>query len=550
MFDNHGYRWYTPLSEKFLEKSYLLPGQTLPQRVQIIRDTFAKYAGDTIADTFVEYLKKGWYSLSTPVWANYGTTRGLEISCFGSYIEDTMESILYTQAEMGMMSKIGGGTSAYFGDVRSRGTPITNNGQSSGAVHFMQLTDKLMEICSQGSTRRGSCAVYLPVDHTDIHEFLTIRSEGSPIQGLSFGVCIPDYWLKEMLAGDEAKQEVWAEIINTRIQTGYPYLFFTDNANSQAPQWYKDKGLKIHASQLCTEIFLHSSKDQSFVCCLSSMNILHFDEWKDTEAVHILAAFLDSVMSEFIRKAETIKFMERAVRFAEQQRAIGIGWLGWHSYLQSKMIPWESFEAKLENVKIAKTIQEQTDQASWKLSEEYGEPPLLIGYKRRFSTTQAVAPTKSSAFILGQVSEGVEPERANIYVKDLSGLKVTVKNKYLETLLADLGQNTDEVWDSINSKAGSVQHLDFLTEHQKDVFKTFAEISPKEIIIQAAQRQKYIDQGQSINLMIDPESDPADISDLYLFAWEQGLKSLYYQLGTNAAQKTSRNLMECKSCES
>jgi len=544
-----GYIWLTDMSQEFLDRDYLLPGQSLDARVHIIAAKAENILGiPGFAERFIANIKKGWYSLSTPIWANFGTDRGLPISCFGSSVEDDMASILYSQAEVGMMSKYGGGTSVYLGKLRPRGATIKNNGESSGAVHFAQLYDNTINLISQGGMRRGNCAVYLPVDHADIDEWLTIRSEGSPLQDISFGVTVPDYWMKEMIAGDASKRKIWAKVLEARAKTGYPYIHFTGNANKNKPECYE--GMEITHSNLCAEIQLPDNYEESFVCDLSSMNILHFDEWKGTDAVEILTYFLDAVATEFIEKASNITFLDRAVRFAERHRALGIGWLGWHSYLQSKMIPFESMEAKQLNILVAQTIKQQAYTASGALAHMFGEPHYLKGSGRRNSTLMAIAPTKSSAFILGQVSEGIEPHRANYYIKDLAKGKFTIKNLHLEALLEGKGQNTTEVWDSILKKSGSVQHLEFLTEHEKLVFKTFSEISPKEVIIQAGARQRFIDQGQSLNLMIHPAMKIKDVNALYILAWELGVKSLYYQISVNAAQEFSRQLLDCISCSS
>jgi ribonucleoside-diphosphate reductase alpha chain len=544
------YRWLTSESETFLQRDYLLAGQTLDERVDIICAEAERRLGiKDFGKRFKENIQKGWYSLSTPVWTNYGTNRGLPISCFGSFVDDNMESILHSIAEVGMMTKMGGGTSAYFGKLRPRGSEIKDNGQSAGSVHQMQLFDKLITVVSQGKTRRGNFAAYLDIDHEDIMEFLTIRGEGSPIQDLSFGVCVPSQWLKEMKEGDAQKRKVWAKVLQIRAEFGYPYIQFTDNANNNTVDVYKDKNKKIYASNLCSEIMLPSNEEESFVCCLSSMNLLHFDEWYETDAVKMMVYFLDTVMEEFIEKASKIKFMERAVNFAKNHRALGLGRLGWHSYLQSKMIPFESLEAKLYNVKIAKFIKEQSYEASAELAQMFGEPEMLKGYGRRNTTLNADAPTKSSAFILGQVSESNEPAKANYYIKDLAKIKFTVKNPYLEALLIEKDKNTQDVWNSILMNAGSVQHLDFLSDHEKLVFKTFAEISQREVIIQASQRQKYIDQGQSLNLMVHPSIPTKDVNSLMLEAEELGIKALYYQYSVNAAQAFARDLLGCSSCE-
>jgi len=550
MSESSSYRWLNELSQKFLSRDYLLPDQTVDQRVDIICNKAEQILGKPgFAKRFKENIQKGWYSLSTPIWSNFGTERGLPISCFGSYIDDSMESILLTQSEVGMMTKFGGGTSAYFGKLRPRGAVINQNGESSGSVHFMRLFDGIINIISQGKLRRGSFAAYLDVDHPDILEFLTIRSEGSPLQDISFGVCVSDAWMEGMISGDSDKRKIWARVLEVRSNTGYPYIFFTDNVNNNTVDVYKDKGMKIHASNLCSEILLPSKSDESFVCDLSSMNILYYDEWKDTDAVQLLVYFLDAVMTEFINKASKIQFMERTVKFAEQHRALGVGWLGWHSYLQSKMIPFESMDAKLHNTMIARFIKDEAYAASKALAVEYGEPPALLGYGRRNTTLLAIAPTKSSAFILGQVSEGIEPHRTNFYIKDLQKGKYTIKNQHLTDLLKSKGADTESVWKSIMINGGSVHHLEILTDHEKMVFKTFAEISPKEIIIQAASRQKYIDQGQSLNLMIHPSVSVKDVNTAIIDAWRLGIKTLYYQFSVNAAQQFSRDILACVSCE-
>jgi ribonucleoside-diphosphate reductase alpha chain len=545
---NNEYRWLTDLSRQFLERDYLVDGQTVEERVDVICDTAERILKKPgFANAFKDNLKKGWYSLSSPIWANFGTARGLPISCFGSMIEDTMESILYTHAEVGMMTKHGGGTSAYFGKLRGRGESIRQNGQSSGSVHFMSLFENLINIVSQGTTRRGNFAAYLPIDHKDIVEFIGIRNEGHMIQDLSFGVCVSDDWMQSMVDGDKDKRVIWAKVLESRANKGYPYIFFTDNVNKNKPDCYKD--LLITHSNLCTEIMLPDSEDESFVCDLSSMNLLYFDEWKDTNAVEILTYFLDAVMTEFIKKGKKVEFMSRPVRFAERHRALGIGWLGYHSYLQSKMIPFESMEAKYANVTIAKNIKEAAYKASAKLAQEYGEPEVLKGYGRRNSTLLAIAPTKSSAFIMGQVSENTEPNRTNIVIKDLQKGKYTMKNIYLEQLLESKGKNDESTWSNILKNGGSVQPLDFLTKHEKDVFKTFSEITPKEIIIQAAQRQKYIDQGQSLNIMIHPSIPIKDVNSLIIEGWKMGIKSFYYQYSVNAAQAFARDILACQSCQ-
>jgi ribonucleoside-diphosphate reductase alpha chain len=544
------YYWLNTKSRAFLERGYLQNGQTPEERIREIAEAAERILRkEGFADKFESYMKKGWISLSTPIWSNFGNKRGLPISCNGSFVDDTMESILYKASEVGMMTKYGAGTSAFFGELRGRGADISIGGKSSGSVHFMELYQSVIDIVSQSNIRRGNFAAYLPIDHPDIEEFISIRDEGHPIQYIFTGVCITDQWMREMIDGDNTKRKLWAKILKKRFESGVPYLFFTDNANNNAPQVYKDKGIKIHCSNMCTEIMLPSSNIWSFVCDLLSLNALHFDDWKNTDLPETATYVLDAVMSEYIEKTRNIPFMEAPHTFAKEHRALGIGLLGWHSYLQSKMIPFESMEAKYLNTEIWKLLKEKTYQASREMAQEYGEPEILRGYGMRNTTTLAIAPTTSSSFILGQVSPSIELLNSNYFVKDLAKGKFTYKNPYLAKTLIKHDKNTKEVWEDILSHGGSVQHLDFLTDHEKNVFKTFGETSQKEIVIQAVQRQKYIDQGQSLNLMIHPDTSVKDVNKLLIFGWENGIKSFYYQRGTNPSQELTRNLLSCPSCE-
>lgn len=618
-------------------------------------------------------------------------------NCFGSYIPDSIEGILYTHAEVGTMSKHGGGTSAYFGDIRPRGSAIKDNGKSDGSFTFAKLFDTVIDVISQGTSRKGQFAGYIDIEHGDIEEWLDIHKEGNPIQLMLYGVVVGREWLESMKAGDPYKRQIWAKVLQSKSETGIPYILFRDNANEGKPDVYKDKNLNIKNSNLCLagdtyvavtdsrgrlriekivdllehfkqgenftilsynektskvefnkvenvfltkhdktitlnfesgnkikctrdhkfltktdgwveaqylkdklvksenrydrvlgfseddeiipvydltvdkvhnffvysnelarsgvlahnciEIMLPVQEDESFVCCLSSMNLLHFDEWKDTDAVETLTYFLDVVMSEFIDKADNIQFMERPVKFAKRHRALGIGVLGWHSYLQSKMIPFDSFEAMEETKRVFKFINQRAYSASEKLAEMFGEPEILKGYGRRNTTLIAIAPTKSSSFILGQVSPSIEPFKSNYYIKDLAKIKTVYKNPFLEKLLQEKGLDTEEIWESILLYNGSVQHLEGLTDHEKDVFKTFEEISQLAIIQQAALRQRYIDQGQSLNISIHPSTSTKDLNKLYLTAEELGIKGIYYQYSQSASQALNRSLLTCSSCE-
>ena len=888
------FEWLNENSRNFLNGGYLIEGVTAEQRIEEIAKTAESILGiKGFADKFYDYMSKGYYSLSSPVWSNFGTNKGLPISCFGSNIDDNMGDILHTQAEVGIMSKFGGGTSGYFGNLRHRGAEITNNGKSSGAVHFMKLFESIIDVISQGSTRRGRFAPYLPIDHPDIEEFLAIRTEGNPIQELTHGVTVTDDWLQLMIDGDKDKRAIWAKVIQMRVETGLPYIFFTDTVNNGSADVYRDKGLRINHSNLCvapetkiltdqgyeeigslegekvnvwngeewsnvevvktgenqkllrvvsdsgyelestpyhkfyvledtasgrrtnpprykevrakdlnpgdklikfnlpiieghktlnhaydngfftadgtnsghskiiylyndkqdlidnfssvnswvrckttgrlqgtafglmskyfvptgdytiesklkwlagyldgdgtvtnnngsqsiqaasinkeflkdvqlmlqtlgveskvtlareagtsllpkndgtgdyaeyetkevhrilingnslyalyklgfetyrlkwdvrkpnrecshfiqvsdvielderkdtycftepkrhmgmfnglltgqcSEITLPSNAEWSFVCNLSSMNLLTYDEWKGTDAIETMIFFLDAVMSEFISKLEAMRdselvedrqafeFMKRAYRFAKDNRALGLGALGWHSLLQSKMIPFESVEASELNAAIFFDMRNKAYKASEKLADIYGEPSVLKGYGRRNSTLLAIAPTTSSAFILGQVSQSIEPIWSNVYVKDVAKAKVTIRNPYLQDVLAKYGKDDRATWNSIRDNDGSVQHLDFLTEHEREVFKTFSEIDQYVVIDQAAIRQRFIDQSQSLNIMVNPDMSAKEMNELYLFAWRNGVKTLYYQHGTSAAQQFSRD-KSCVMCE-
>jgi ribonucleoside-diphosphate reductase alpha chain len=536
------YYWLNKESRTFLSRGYI--NETPEQRIKDIANKAEGYLKiDGFAVKFEEYMARGFYSLSTPVWINFGKEKGLPISCYGSNIDDTLDSILNAGREIGMMSKYGGGTSAYLGNIRARGTKISTGGTADGPVHYARVYDTVVDVCKQSEARRGACAVWLPAEHDDIMEFLDIGTEGNPIQNLQYGVTVTDNWINDMKGGDPSKRKIWAKIIQRRNEFGFPYIMFKDNSNNNTP--YKDLGMEITASNLCSEIQLPTDSLNSFVCCLGSLNLLHWDEIIETDAIEVYTMFLNAVMDEFILKSGKMAGMKRANRFASQHRAIGLGVLGYHSLFQSKLIQFESLMAKQLNHQIFKTIKEKSELASKYLYEEKGYECLREGYAN--TTLIAIAPTKSSSFILGQVSMGIEPIKSNYFIKDLAKSKTIYKNPFLEIELDKYGLNTPETWESILKKDGSVQHLDFPT---KEVFKSFIEISPKELILQAAQRQKFIDQSQSLNLMIHPSVPAKDINQLYLYAHEEGVKTLYYQFSQSSAQSFARNINECVSCES
>ena len=544
--------WYNKTTDLFMKRGYLRKNQSIEEKIKEISthsEAILKKQG--FALKLEKYLKEGYYIVPTPVWKNFNSlSKESPISCFGVYIDDSVESILLKAAEVGMQNKIGGGSSGYFGSVRPRGSKIGSEGKSNGSVSMMQIYQTISDVISQPN-RRGHFSATQDIEHFDSDEFLKIRSEGHPIQNLSFGVSVSDNFMNSLLVGDKESINKFKNIIKCRFETGFPYIFFSDTVNKNTVDVYKDKKMKIWHSNMCQEINLPNSVDETFVCNLLGMNIEKYDEWKDTDAIEVGIYFMDSMLTDFINKNKNNFLMQNAVRFAENHRAMGMGASGYHDYLQSKNIAFESMEAKFENTKIFKTIKEQAYKASEKMAIEYGKPELLKEdkYKRRHTTLLAVAPNTSSSFIMNQQSQSIEPRIDNFYVKDVAKTRIPVKNKYLEKLLESKNKNTSDVWQSILKRSGSVQHLDFLSVQEKNVFKTFSEISQLEVLIQASSRQKYICQSQSLNLMVPEGISPEEVSYLIIKAWKLGVKTLYYQLNISASQEfTRKSILECDSC--
>ena len=550
------YWWLNEESEQVLNRGYLLKGETVEGAIDRITTAASKklYKPE-LKEAFKEIIERGWLSLSSPIWANMGTKRGLPISCFNVHMPDSVEGITHKLGEVIMQTKIGGGTSGCFSELRGRGAAITDNGKSSGAVSFMKLYDSAMDVVSQGATRRGAFAAYLDIDHPDIEEFLQIKDIGSPIQNLFTGVCVPDYWMQDMIDGDSDKRKIWARVLESRQQKGLPYIFFTDNVNRNKPEIYKELGLSINASNLCSEITLPSSENESFICCLASMNLELWDEWKDTNAVRLAICFLDTVISEFIEKTEDNYYLQGARNFAIRHRALGLGVLGWHSYLQSI---GRSFGHPL-NIGLTNTIfskiSSEANEASKELGIVYGYAPIfnesknLEIEKRRNTTLMAIAPTTSSSSILGQVSAGIEPYSSNYYKAGLAKGNFMRKNKYLQELLESKGLDNEETWRQIMLDKGSVINVEGLTADEKDIFKTFKEISQADILKQAAHRQKFIDQSQSLNINIPSEVSVKDVNRLIIDAWKDGVKTLYYQRSSSVSKDLVTNIVSCSSCE-
>ena len=509
---------------------------------------------------FFDILWKNWLCPSTPVLCNAGTDRGLPISCFSSYMADDTYEILETLQEVAMLSKYGGGTAIHINDIRPKGAPISKGGHSDGVVPFMKMADSVILGISQGSTRRGACAAYIDIEHGDFDEFLHSRRPTGDTNrqclNLHHGVCVSNAFIYKVKAGDTEARRRWRELIKSRVETGEPYVFFSDNANDQAPEVLKNTGIRLKGSNLCSEIFLPTDKDHTFVCCLSSLNLARWDEWKDTDTVQLSVWFLDGIMEEFIQKSANLRGFEKALRFAKKSRALGLGVLGLHSYFQKNMIAFDSLQAYLQNKIIFKKIREEAEIATGYLAKEYGEPEWCKGHGRRNATLMAIAPTVSNSLIASNVSQGIEPWIANAFAQKSAKGTFVRRNPELEKLLKGIGQDTDEVWGSILKNDGSVQHLECLTAEQKEVYLTARELNQFAIVKLAAERQKFIDQGQSINVFFPANSDPKYINQVHLEAANSGLKSLYYLRSTSVlkAEQNSnavykRELTECTWCE-
>lgn len=541
--------WLNDESQAMLERGYLLPNQTVEEKLELICSYAAKILKKPeLKDKFYEIFSKGWASLSSPIWANFGEGRGLPISCFTSMVDDSIPHIFDTLHEVACMTQKGGGTACDFSKVRAKGSKVSGGGTASGVVSFIEPFDTVIKNVSQAGVRRGGFAAYLDINHPEILEFLRIKDKDSTLQSINTAVNVDDNFMKEMIEGNENKREVWAEVIKSRREKGIPYINFIDTINKNAPHVYKENNKLINSSNLCNEIMLSTDVDESLVCCLSSMNLYLYDEWKDTDAIELMIYFLDAVMEDFISKSEHMDGFKRAHKFAKSQRALGLGVLGYHSLLQSRGFSFESLDTVYITHEIFKYLQEKSVSASKKLASEFGEPELMRGTGLRNSTLIALAPTTSSASILGQVSPSIEPYKSNYYVVSLAKGSFVRKNKPLHKLLKSKSKDTKEVWDSIMYNQGSVQHLDFLSEDEKNLYKTFAEINPETIIRLAAIRQKYIDQGQSLNLMIPHEVPVKQVNKWYIDAWKQGVKGLYYQRSTSVTKEAMAKLMECSSC--
>jgi ribonucleoside-diphosphate reductase alpha chain len=552
--------WMNEVSLATISKGYLLPDENPKKAYRRVADAVAKRLDrPDLANKFFKYMWKGWLNLASPVLSNTGTDKGLPISCFGIDTPDSIRGIGLTNAELMRLTSLGGGVGIGLGRVRGRGKKIANGdtGNSEGIVPWAKIYDSTIIATNQGSVRRGAASVNLDINHTDIKEFLRIRRpQGDPNrQCLNLHQCVSvdDKFMKRLEHRDPEAMELWVEILKSRVETGEPYLMFKDNVNNANPPAYVKNNLDVTMTNICSEIALHTDEEHSFVCCLSSLNLTKYDEWKDTDLVETAVYFLDGVLEEFLVKTNGKDSLIRAHRSAKKGRALGLGVLGWHSFLQSKGLPFNSIASTSWTNKIFSQIKNQAEDASRKLAEEYGEPIWCKGTGMRNTHLIAIAPTVSNSTISGGVSAGIEPIPANVYTFNSSKGTFIRKNPVLEKYLEEKGHNTEEVWQQILKDRGSIANLpeDIMPFDDKEIFLTFAEINQLALVEQASVRQKYVDQAQSLNLAFDPGDSPKFINLVHQTAWKLGIKTLYY-LRTDSVisgDLGSRTSEECLQCD-
>ena len=523
----------TEVYKKTIAGGYLLEGETPRDAyMRVCKAVSRRLTRPELAETFFEYIWKGWLCLASPVLSNTGTDRGLPISCFGIDVADSIHDIGTKNLEMMLLAKHGGGVGIGVNMIRPAGAKITGNGTSDGVVPFCKIYDSTILATNQGAVRRGAASVNINIEHDDFEEWLEIREPKGDVnrQSLNLHQCavVGDKFMRRLNAGDPKARTKWGKLLQKRKATGEPYILFKGNTNKQNPKAYKENALKVHMTNICSEIVLHTDESHSFVCCLSSLNIAKYDEWKNTNIIYDSIWFLDGVLEEFIQKAKGKIGFANSVRSAEKGRALGLGVLGWHTYLQEKNIPFEGLASQFETRKIFSQIKIESERASMDLAESFGEPLWCVGTGYRNTHLRAVAPTVSNSKLAGNVSPGIEPWAANVFTEQSAKGTFIRKNPTLETLLTRKRKNTRKVWDQILADGGSVQNLDFLNDNDKEVFKTFKEINQLELVRQAGIRQQYIDQSVSLNLAFPSSATPKWINNVHLEAWKQGVKTLYY----------------------
>ena len=554
----------TEVYKKTIIGGYLLQSESPRDAYMRVASTVAKrlYKPE-LTEKFFEYIWKGWLNLASPVLSNTGTDRGLPISCFGIDVADSIQDIGQKNLEMMLLAKHGGGVGIGVNMIRPAGSKITGNGTSDGVVPFCKIYDSTILATNQGSVRRGAASVNINIEHDDFEEWLEIREPKGDVnrQSLNLHQCavVGDKFMRRLEQGDASARNRWSKLLRKRKATGEPYILFKGNTNKANPKAYKDNALKVHMTNICSEITLHTDESHSFVCCLSSLNLAKYEEWKDTNLIYDATWFLDGVMEEFIQRAKGLRGFENSVRSATKGRALGLGVLGWHTYLQERGIPFEGLLAQFETRKIFSQIKIESERASRDLAEIYGEPLWCVGTGMRNTHLRAIAPTVSNSKLSGNVSPGIEPWAANVFTEQSAKGTFIRKNPTLLKLLKRHKLNTNEIWDKILADGGSVQNIDELEDIKlahdipvKEVFKTFKEINQLELVNQAGIRQQYIDQSVSLNLAFPSEATPKWLNKVHMQAWKNGIKTLYYMrtesvLRGDIAQKAMDP--ECISCD-
>ena len=570
----------TEIYVKTISKGYLLSHETPKDAYWRVSTAVANRLGKPyLASKFFDYIWRGWLNLATPVLSNTGTDRGLPISCFGIDVGDSVQEIGQKNLEMMLLAKHGGGVGVGINQIRPAGSRISQNGTSDGVVPFAKIYDSTILATNQGSVRRGAASVNLNIEHGDFDEWIEIREPKGDVnrQCLNLHQCVVvgDKFMRKLEDGDSEARRRWSKVLQKRKATGEPYIMYKGNVNKQNPEAYKNNGLKVFMTNICSEIALHTDESHSFVCCLSSLNLSKYDEWKHTDLIYTATWFLDGVLEEFIQRAKNMRGFENSVRSAEKGRALGLGVLGWHTYLQQKGIPFDSLPAQFETRRIFSQMKIESERASRDLAEEYGEPLWCVGTGMRNTHLRAVAPTVSNSKLAGNVSPGIEPWAANVFTEQTAKGTFIRKNRELERVLSKAGMNNKDTWNKILEDGGSIQGIDELDnwafcdgklydlrndindfenkqfDKVKDVFKTFKEINQLELVRQAGVRQQYIDQSVSLNLAFPKEATPKWLNQVHIEAWKQGVKTLYYTRtesvlrGDIAAQAMNPDCLSC-----
>ena len=549
--------WMDEISLATISKGYLLPGETVRTAYKRVSNAAAnRLKKPELSNKFFKIMWSGWLGLASPVLSNMGTDRGLPISCFGVDTPDSIRGIGLTNAELMKLTASGGGVGISLSRIRERGEAITGNGKSEGVVPWAKIYDSSIIATNQGNVRRGAASVNLDIEHGDIEEFLQIRRpKGDPNrQCLNLHQCVVvgDSFMRKLEARDPEAMNKWATVLKSRMETGEPYIMYKDNVNKNNPIAYRVNNLEVSMTNICSEITLFTDEEHSFICCLSSLNLAKWEEYKDTDCIQTAIWFLDGVMQEFIDKSNGKDSLRRTHNHAKKGRALGLGVMGWHTFLQQKGLPFNSVASTVHTRNIFNKIRSESESASMDLAAEYGEPLWCKGTGMRNTHLLAVAPTVSNSVICGGISAGIEPLPANVYT--FNGAKGTFirKNKSLESLLESKGENKEKWWKQMLQEGGSVLGLpdNILSAEEKEVFLTFSETNQLELVKQAAERQKYIDQTQSLNLSFDPNDSPKWINQVHMEAWKLGVKTLYY-LRTDSVIKgdLGSRMADCISCD-